>query len=108
MTHPNNSEARAAWAAYYGGTHGAWEALSPEQRAQWEAVSAGVLAAQGAAEVTGCDGCPLEYDTIACKHPGWDHDKSDLGEHEDVYMRTPHQHCPLRKGPVTLRLKEGV
>jgi hypothetical protein len=50
--------------------------------------------------VRGCSDCPLRYDGISCNHPqadGWV-DETDGPE--------PHEFCPLRKGELTLRLRE--
>jgi hypothetical protein len=57
------------------------------------------------AQVTGCDDCPLEWQTPqgkpSCLHP----DSPPVKPYRSgVHLPT---WCPLRKGPVTVELKEG-
>ena len=55
--------------------------------------------------VTGCDDCPMMYDHIACQlaDDGFDPDGPDAGPMGDG---TPPTWCPLRKGPVLVRLED--
>lgn len=54
--------------------------------------------------VTGCDDCPLEYDSMACRHP-----EAPKGDHELWRWKDAGGApgwCPLRTAPLTIALEQ--
>jgi len=54
-------------------------------------------------EIVGCVNCPFDYDTIQCKA----NPKLYPGEYPYSQEGGSPGECPLKKEPVTVKLKEG-
>lgn len=54
-------------------------------------------------EVTGCYVCPFAPESLACCHPLAPQDQEYVFSYDETHAQ---EWCPLREGPITVRLRK--